>query len=74
MIEEVNLFGVYMPAALFWAVVALFTTFLCRGLLLRTPLRSLILRPALIDLAIFFLIWRGMASLADAFFSHGIIL
>jgi protein AaeX len=73
MIEEINVLGVFMPAALLWAVAALVMTSLCGRLLRRVPLRSLVLRPALIDLAIFFLTWWGIASLADASFSHGII-
>jgi hypothetical protein len=73
MIEEIDLFGVYMPAPLFWAVIALVITTLSRGLLSRLPLRSLVWRPALVDLAIFFVMWWGTAHLADAVLPHGII-
>jgi hypothetical protein len=73
MIEEIDVFGVYMPAPLFWSVIALIFVVLSRRLLSRLPLRSLVWRPALIDLAIFFLTWWGMASLADAILPHGII-
>ncbi|WP_206995369.1 DUF1656 domain-containing protein [Trinickia mobilis] len=73
MIEEIRLFGVYMPSALFWAAIALAVTFLLRGVLLRFPLRQLLWHPALIDLAAFFLLWWGITRFADAFFPHGFI-
>lgn len=73
MIEEIRLFGVYMPSALFWGVTALTVTFVLRGLLLRLPLRALLWQPALLDLATFVFLWWGMTRLADAYFPHGII-
>jgi len=42
MIEELHIFGVYMPAALVWAVLAVILTFLLRGLLLRLPLHHIL--------------------------------
>jgi|GEM_PF-952000 len=73
MIEEIRLFGVYMPSALFWAVIALTVTFLLRGALLRFALRQWLWHPALIDLAAFFALWWGITRLADTCFPHGFI-
>jgi protein AaeX len=73
MVEEIRIFGVYMPAGLAWAVIALIITSLLRGPLLRLPLRSILWRPALIELAIFLLLWWGIARLGDGFLPHGVI-
>ncbi|MFX1676873.1 DUF1656 domain-containing protein [Paraburkholderia sp. A2WS-5] len=73
MIEEIRILGVYMPAALFWAAIALVVTFLLRGALLRLPLRQVLWHPALIDLAAFFALWWGLTRLADACCPHGFI-
>jgi hypothetical protein len=62
-----------MPSALAWAVAALVVTFLLRGVLLRLPLRLLLWQPALLELATFFLLWLGIARLADAFLPRGIL-
>ena len=67
MIEELHIFGVYMPAALVWAVLAVMLTFLLRGLLLRLPLHRILWHPALLELTLFLLIWLGLAALADGF-------
>ena len=50
MIEELNLFGVYAPAALVWAVLAAVLAYLLRNLLLRSRLAGLLLQPALLEL------------------------
>ncbi|MGR3906564.1 DUF1656 domain-containing protein [Burkholderia sp. SR8] len=73
MIEEIHVFGIYMPSALAWAVVALVATFLLRGVLQRLPLRVLLWQPALIELATFFLLWWGIARLADILFPHRLL-
>jgi hypothetical protein len=73
MIEEIHVFGIYMPSALAWAVVALAVTFLLRGVLQRLPLRALLWQPALIELATFFLLWWGIARLADTVFPHRLL-
>lgn len=67
MIEELHVFGVYMPAALVWAVLAVALTFLLRGLLLRLPLHRILWHPALLEMALFLLIWLALSSLADSF-------
>ncbi|CAN0625835.1 protein AaeX [Burkholderia multivorans] len=73
MIEEIHLFGIYMPTALVWAIVALIVTSLLHGTLQRLPLRLLLWQPALLELATFFLLWWGIAHLADTYFPHRII-
>jgi hypothetical protein len=73
MVEEIHIFGVYMPSALVWAVVALVITSLVRGPLLRLPLHATLWQPALIELAIFLLLWWGIARLADSFLPRGFI-
>jgi hypothetical protein len=73
LIEEIRIFGVYMPAGLLWAVIALIITSLLRAPLLRLPLRSILWQPALLELAIFLLLWWVVARLADGFLPHGFI-
>lgn len=72
MIEELNLLGVYAPAALVWAIAAVMLTWLARPLLYRLPLRRLVWQPALLEFALFAVAWWGIASLADAFLPAGI--
>jgi len=67
MIEEVHLFGVYLPAALAWGAIAFLLAWLLRGRLLRLPLQRLLWHPALAELALFALLWWGVAVLADHF-------
>lgn len=73
MIEEIRIFGVYLPAGLLWAGIAMIVTFLVRDWVHRLPLHWLIWQPALIELAIFVLLWWGIASLADAYLPPGVI-
>jgi hypothetical protein len=73
MVEELHLFGVYMPAALLWAVLAAVVTFLLRGLLQRLPLHRILWHPALLEVALFVLMWRGLAWLADSFLPRWMI-
>ncbi|WP_454884327.1 DUF1656 domain-containing protein [Sphingomonas oryzagri] len=73
MIEELHIFGIYMPSALAWAVLAVTITFLLRGLLLRLPLHRVLWHPALLEFALFLLIWWGLACLADSVLPRGLI-
>lgn len=73
MIEELHIFGIYMPAALGWALIAVVVTFLLRGLLLRLPVHRILWHPALLELALFLLLWWGLACLADRFLPRGYI-
>lgn len=65
MIEELHIFGVYLPAALVWGVLAVVLTFVLRGLLMRLPLHDVLWHTALLELTLFLLIWLGLATLAD---------
>lgn len=67
MIEEIHLLGVYMPAALVWAVVAAVLVYAMRLPLQRLPVERLLWHPALLELLLFVLIWWGLAALADRF-------
>ena len=73
MVEEIHIFGVYMPAGLAWAVIALIITFLLRGPLMRLPLSRILWQPALIELAVFLLLWWGIAGLADTLLAHELV-
>jgi hypothetical protein len=66
MIDEVQIFGVYVPAALVWAIIAAFIAYLTRPYVHRLPLQRFNWHPGLLDLALFALFWWGLASLADA--------
>ena len=67
MIEEINVLGVYMPAALAWGVLAAVLVYLTRGLLQRLPVYRLLWHPSLLELALFILMWWGLSALADVF-------
>lgn len=67
MIEELHIFGVYMPAALTWCILAVVLTFLLRGLLQRIPLHHVLWHPALLEMALFFLIWLALVWTGDHF-------
>jgi hypothetical protein len=73
MIEELNLFGVYAPAPLVWAVLAAGLAYALRNLLMRSRLAGLLLQPALLELAAFALFWWGFTALADAFLPRWIL-
>jgi hypothetical protein len=73
MIEEIRIFGVYLPAGLAWAVLSLAITSLLRTPLLRLPLRTVLWQPALAELALFLLLWWGISHLADAYLPRGLI-
>lgn len=73
MIEELNLFGVYTPTALVWAVLAAGLAYLLRNLLLRSRLAGLLLQPALLELTAFALFWWGLTALADTFLPRWIL-
>jgi hypothetical protein len=72
-IEELNLFGVYAPAAMVWAILAAVLAYGLRNVLLRSPLAALLVQPALIELAAFALIWWGLTVSADAFLPRWIL-
>jgi protein AaeX len=73
MVEEIHIAGVYIPAALAWALIALLITFLIRGPLMRLPLSKVLWQPALIELALFLLLWWGIAGVADTLHAHDMV-
>jgi hypothetical protein len=73
MVEEIRIFGVYMPAGLAWAAIAAIVTFLIRGRLHRLPLSSILWYPALVELAIFVILWWAIAWITDAYFPRWLI-
>ncbi len=73
MIEELHLFGVFIPAALAWAVLAGTLAYLLRNLLQMTPLPRLLWQPGLLELALFALLWWGITRFADAFLPRWLI-
>lgn len=73
MIEEIHILGVYLPAGLAWAVIAVIVTMCVRGRLHRLPLHSFVWQPGLIELALFLVLWWSIARLADAYLPHGFI-
>jgi hypothetical protein len=62
---ELFLFGVFAPAALVWAIGAGLLIALLRRLLQRVGFYRLVWHPGLFDLAMFVLLWGGIAALAD---------
>jgi protein AaeX len=74
MIEEIDLFGVYMPAALGWAAVAAALTALLRPVLRMPWLRRLVWQPGQLELACFFCLWWALAAFADTHVPHAMVL
>ncbi|HVX36361.1 MAG TPA: DUF1656 domain-containing protein [Hyphomicrobium sp.] len=66
MVEEVQIFGVYAPAALAWAILAAFLAYYLRFFVHRLPLQRFNWHPGLLDIALFAVLWWGIAMLADA--------
>jgi protein AaeX len=67
MVEELDIFGVFLPAALAWAVLAIVLTYVLRGPLQRLPLDRFLWQPSLLELAVFIVVWWGLTLLADNF-------
>ncbi|SCW34965.1 Protein of unknown function [Sphingobium faniae] len=67
MIEEVHVLGVYMPAALLWAVLAAVLVYLLRVPIQRLPVYRILWHPSLLELALFVLLWWGLGAFADLF-------
>lgn len=67
MIEEIHLFGVYMPAALMWGMMAVVLVYLLRTPLQHLPLDRVLWHPSLLELALVVLLWWGLGALADTF-------
>ncbi|MCB5944658.1 DUF1656 domain-containing protein [Acidocella sp. KAb 2-4] len=65
MIDELDIFGVYMPAALVWAIIGGILAFTVRLALQRLPLERQLWQTGLLDIALFLLLWWGVSALAD---------
>lgn len=74
MIEEIHLWGIYIPAALLWAVVSVVLVYLLRLPIQRLPLYRFLWHPALLDLAAFVLVWWGLSAGGDAVFHRWLSL
>jgi Protein of unknown function (DUF1656) len=69
--QELSLSGVFVPAALVWAVIAfLLSSFICRRLD-RTRFYDFVWHRSLFDFALFVILWGGLSALAHHMaFSH----
>lgn len=65
MIAELDLYGVFIPALLAWALIALPVTALLRRGLLRLGAYRWIWHPPLFDLALFILVLGGIAAASE---------
>ncbi|WP_045836388.1 DUF1656 domain-containing protein [Hyphomicrobium sp. 99] len=66
MVDEVQIFGVYFPAALVWAALAATLAYVIRPLIARMPLRHVNSHMGILDIAVFVTFWWGLSILADA--------
>lgn len=73
MIEELHVFGVFIPAALAWAVAAGAAAYLVRNLLRRLPIYNLLWHPSLLELGLFAVLWWLFTVLSDAFMPRWVI-
>lgn len=67
MTGEIDLFGVFVPTLLVWALLALAISSLLRRILAAAGAYRLVWHPALFDLALFVIIWAALPSLAGHF-------
>ncbi|GGA42249.1 DUF1656 domain-containing protein [Dyella nitratireducens] len=71
MLEELHVFGVYLPSALVWAVVAGVLAHLLRGWWQRVPGSGVFGHAGVWELALFALLWWLLTIGADRFFHYG---
>lgn len=71
MLEELHVFGVYLPAALVWAVIAGVSAHLLRGLFQRWAWFNALGPAGVLETALFVLLWWGLTAGADAFTQAG---
>lgn len=67
MIAEVNIAGVFIPAILIWALVAVAIGFLVRRVLTLIGFYRLVWHRGLFDLALFFILWGSVAFMVNRF-------
>ncbi|MDJ0389758.1 DUF1656 domain-containing protein [Roseomonas sp. E05] len=66
MIAELDLYGVFLPALLVWALLALPVTAVLRGLLHRLGLYRWIWHAPLFDFALFVLVLGGITAASES--------
>ncbi|MCQ4161081.1 DUF1656 domain-containing protein [Roseomonas sp. GC11] len=66
MIAEIDLYGIYLPALLVWAVLALPVVALLRRLLQAAGAYRLVWHAPLFDFALFLLVLGGVAALGES--------
>ncbi|RDS79716.1 DUF1656 domain-containing protein [Dyella monticola] len=71
MLEELHVWGVYLPAALAWAVLAGILAHLLRGLWQRVSWSAALGHAGVWELTLFALLWWGMTTFADGYFHYG---
>ena len=63
MIAELDIFGIYLPALLVWALLALLLSSLLRRTLIRAGIYARVWHPPLFDAALFLLLLGGIVAL-----------
>ena len=64
LVQEVNLSGVYLPAALVWAGIAFLLSSVTSRILSRTGFYGLVWHRALFGVALFVLFWGAISAMA----------
>jgi len=64
LVQEVNLSGVYLPAALVWAGIAFLLSSVTSRILSRTGFYALVWHRALFGVALFVLFWGAISAVA----------
>ncbi len=67
MIGEFNIAGVFVPALLIWALVAIAIGILVRRLLALTGFYRLVWHKGLFDIALFFILWALVAGAVNRY-------
>ena len=67
MIGEVDVAGVFIPAILIWALVAMAIGFFVRRIFAMTGVYQLVWHRGLFDLALFFILWGLVAFMVNSF-------
>lgn len=74
MIGEIHILGLYAPPVLVSAIAAGALIFLIRLVLLRTRFYQRVWHPGLFDLALYVVLWSGVALLIDHVNSNRLVL
>ena len=67
MIGEFNIFGVFVPSALIWAIIAAIVAFPVRRLLDRIGFYKIVWHRGLFDVALLAILWAAVTALAGGF-------